>query len=193
MRQGDFAIAGRTYPAQDPLHEEMSHIRVGAPSRRLVVVSNRVSPTAVRQARFGRPRGRDPRRSATKRRHLVRLERRGPGGGGGRAGDGHRWAAHLRHPGSEATGFRRILHRLCQSCALAVISFPQLAGSILPAQSCRLYARQSDVCARPCSDAVAGGPRLGPRLPSDPARRAIAPARRGAADRLLPAHAVPGR
>ena len=47
MRQGDFAIAGRTYPAQDPLHEEMSHIRVGAPSRRLVVVSNRVSQSAV--------------------------------------------------------------------------------------------------------------------------------------------------
>ena len=47
MRQGDFAIAGRTYPAQAPLDEEMSHIRVGAPSRRLVVVSNRVSQSAV--------------------------------------------------------------------------------------------------------------------------------------------------
>jgi trehalose 6-phosphate synthase len=45
MRQGDIATASRTYLAQDPEHEEPSHIRVGTPNRRLVVVSNRVSLT----------------------------------------------------------------------------------------------------------------------------------------------------
>jgi trehalose 6-phosphate synthase len=45
MRQGDIAVAGRTFPARDTQHMKRTPLRVRA--RRLVVVSNRVSPTAA--------------------------------------------------------------------------------------------------------------------------------------------------
>jgi trehalose 6-phosphate synthase len=48
MRQGDGAVAGRTYPAQDPQNRGSIHLRDSTPARRLVAVSNRVSLTAAK-------------------------------------------------------------------------------------------------------------------------------------------------
>src|SRR5689334_1311687 len=46
MRQGEFAIAGRTYPAEHSLQRGKAKVFGAASGRRLVVVSNRVTPTA---------------------------------------------------------------------------------------------------------------------------------------------------
>src|SRR5215469_13447988 len=47
MTEGDVAISERADPAIDPRRPERNAIRVVSASRRLVVVSNRVTPTAA--------------------------------------------------------------------------------------------------------------------------------------------------
>ena len=88
MRQGDFAIAGRTYPALR-LRDTTGTASIRDGALRSAIGRGLKSSIADgrRQARFGRARGRNTGRSARERRHLVRLERRGPGRGPVRAGD----------------------------------------------------------------------------------------------------------
>ncbi len=45
MTEGDLTIAGRTDPATAPRQTERTNFRAGAATRRLVVISNRVTPT----------------------------------------------------------------------------------------------------------------------------------------------------
>jgi hypothetical protein len=182
MTEGDLTIAGRTDPATPPRQAERTSFRAGAANRRLVVISNRVTPTG----------GARPDSGGLAVAIRAALQHSGgmwfgwsgevsdaPSGEPAIVADGPLTFATLNLSQKDFneyyTGFsNRVLWPLFHfRSSLVEFSRRYLNG----------YLRVNRMFAR-----VSAGPPVGPRLSSDPPRRRASEAGSDAADRIFPSH-----
>jgi hypothetical protein len=154
-----------------------------------------VQPGRTDRSRKGEPRragGGDPRCARRNRRVVVRVQRQHHRAPERRAETGHIRQGHRRDARSDAARLRGILRRLRQSRAVAAVPLPAVADRVFAPRPRGLRPGQPGIRTGTAADAAAGRPGLGARLPPDPVRTRVAAARLERADRIFPAHAVPG-
>ena len=187
MTEGDLTIAGRTDPAATaPRQTERTNFHASAATRRLVVISNRVTPTG----------GARPDSGGLAVAIRAALQQSG--------GMWFGWSGEVSDEDGEPaivadgpltfatldlsqkdfneyyTGFsNRVLWPLFHfRSSLVEFSRRYLSG----------YLRVNRMFARVLAPMLSPGPRLGPRLSSDPPRRRASEAGSIACDRIFPAH-----